>query len=63
MKCLELRFVKFTAEIFSDCPNVDRVKRSAKNTDVAICMFYTFICPRVYVAFILDMIIDSIYYL
>ena len=48
-------FVKFTAEIFSDCQNVDRVKKPAKNTDV--CMFYTFICPRVYVAFTLDKII------
>ena len=49
------KFVKFTAEIFSECQNVDRVKKSAKNTDV--CMFYTFICPRVYVTFTLDMII------
>ena len=32
-------------------------KKTSKNIDVAICMFYTFICPRVYVAFILDMII------
>ena len=38
-----------------ECQNVDRVKRPAKNTDV--CMFYTFICPRVYVAFILDMMV------
>ena len=29
-----------------ECQNVDRVKRPAKNTDV--CMFHTFICPRVY---------------
>ena len=36
---------------------MDRVKIPAKNIDVAICMFYTFMCPRVYVAFILDMII------
>ena len=49
------KFVKFTAEMFSECQNVDIVKRPAKITDV--CMFYTFICPRVYVAFILDMII------
>ena len=32
------KFVKFTAEMFSECQNVDRVKRPAKNTDV--CMFY-----------------------
>ena len=38
------KFVKFTAEIFSECQNVDRVKRSAKDTDV--CMFYTLICPE-----------------
>ena len=44
------KFVKFTAEMFSECQNVDRVKRPAKNTDV--CMFYM---PKVYVAFILDM--------
>ena len=35
---------------------MDRVKRPAKNVDVAICMSNTFICPRVYVAFILDII-------
>ena len=49
------KFMKFTAEIFCECQNVNRVKRPAKNTDV--CMFYTFIWPKVYVAFILDMII------
>ena len=38
------KFVKFTAEMFSECQNVDRVKKPAKNTDV--CMFYTFICPE-----------------
>ena len=38
------KFVKFTAEMFSECQNVDRVKRPAKNTDA--CMFYTFICPE-----------------
>ena len=31
------------------------LKDQQKNTDVA--MFYAFICPRVYVGFILDMII------
>ena len=25
------KFVKFTAEMFSECQNVDRVKRPAKN--------------------------------
>ena len=38
------KFVKFTAEMLSECQKVDRVKRPAKNTDV--CMFYTFICPE-----------------
>ena len=38
------KFVKFTAEMFSECQNVDIVKRPAKITDV--CMFYTFICPE-----------------
>ena len=38
------KFVKFTTEMFSECQNVDRAKRPAKNTDV--CMFYTFICPE-----------------
>ena len=38
------KFVKFTAEMFSECQNVERVKRQAKNTDV--CMFCTFICPE-----------------
>ena len=38
------KFVKLTAEMFSECQNVDRVKRPAKNTDV--CMFYM---PKVYV--------------
>ena len=28
------KFVKFAAEMFSECQNVDRVKRPAKNTDV-----------------------------
>ena len=49
------KFIKFTVEIFSECQNVDRVKKPAKNTDV--CMFYTCIFPRVHVALILDMII------
>ena len=38
------KFVKFAAEMFSKCQNVDRVKSPAKNTGV--CMFYTFICPE-----------------
>ena len=38
------KFVKFTAEMFSECQNVDIVKRPAKITNV--CMFYTFICPE-----------------
>ena len=38
------KFVKFTAEMFSECQNADRVKTPAKNTDV--CMFCTFICPE-----------------
>ena len=38
------KFVKFTAEMFSECQKVDRVKTPAKNTDV--CMFYIFICPE-----------------
>ena len=38
------KFIKFTVEMFSECQNVDRVKRPAKNTDV--CMFCTFICPE-----------------
>ena len=36
------KFVKFTAEMFSECQNVDKSKKTSKNTDV--CMFYTFIC-------------------
>ena len=38
------KFLKFTAEVFSECQNVDRVKIPAKNTDV--CMFCTFICQE-----------------
>ena len=44
------KFVKFTAEMFSECQNVDRVKRLAKNTDV--CMFYA---QSICIVFILDM--------
>ena len=47
------KFVKFTAEIFSECQNVDRVKRPAKTLMYA-CFIHIYM-PRVYVAFILDM--------
>ena len=46
------KFVKFSAEMFSECQNVDRVKTPAKN----LCMYALYMyMHRVYVAFILDM--------
>ena len=46
------KFVKFTAEMFSECQNVDRVKTLAKTLMYACFDIYM---PRVYVVFILDM--------
>ena len=47
------KFVKFTAEMFSECQNVDRIKIPAKT--LMHVFFIHLYAPRVYVTFILDM--------